>query len=224
MAKKKFDIREKLKDICNNFHLLNGEQQEVLNLVLIQDDSIVVDAPQNMPETNNIKGYIQKISLELFYTIEGYITDELLPNQPPKTIRIKVDPDSIRSFDRRIYPRYVLQNPIETVVTSEDETEALLGDMINLSPAGLRVELPERIYLENRYTFSFDIEHKDIIYSLTLKGKPVSETMLSESFVYGVWLGTDKEDRKVVTEDDTEPDGLKTVELMTLVDCLIKNV
>lgn len=216
MTTKNNDIREKLKDICNQFHLLNGENREELNLREVQADSIVVDKPKHMPKDKTIKGYIQKLSLELFYAIEGIITDPL-PGQKPKTLRIKVDPDSIRSFDRRIYPRHVLQKHVEAVVASEDETEAMLGSIINLSPAGLRVEVLERLCLETRYTFTFEIELRHVTYSLTLTGKPVSETRLSDSFVYGVWLGDKKDDRQVVADDDSK------IDLMTLVNRLIKS-
>lgn len=220
MPSKQSDLRSVLHDICKHFHLLDGDSQEKLHLLEVQMDSIVVEAPPNLPQKKSIKGYIQKLSLELFYSIEGKIIENL-PGQKPNTMRIKVDPDGVKTFDRRIYPRYVLDKPIEAVITSEDETEALLGLIINISPAGLRVEVNERIYLQNRYRFNFEIEQDDATYTLSLMGKPVSETMLNESFVYGIWLGEGEDDRKVVTEEE-EDDGTEEVSLMGLVNKLIE--
>ncbi|MFH1875220.1 MAG: PilZ domain-containing protein [Pseudomonadota bacterium] len=220
MTVKKADIREKLKDVCNIFHLLDGDKKEELNLLQVEPDAIVVDAPEHLPKNKNIKGYIQKLSLELFYAVEG-IVSEPLPGQKPKTLRIIVDPDSIRSFDRRIYPRHVLREPVEAMVTSYDEMEALIGAIINLSPAGLRVEVPERLNMETRYTFSFELDFRSQTYSLALTGTPVSETRLSETWVYGVWLGEGKDDRQVIIEDE-ETDTWKKIDLMELVNKLIK--
>ncbi len=220
MPEEKFDLRDKLKDICHSFHLINGDNKEELNLRHVEADSIIIDAPDHLPENKNIKGYIQKISLELFYAIEGIISDPL-PGQKPKTLRIIVDPESIRAFDRRIYPRYVLREPAETIVTACDEMETQIGQIVNLSPAGLRVEVPERLDMEVRYTYTFEIELKGVTYSLTLTGTPVSETRLSETWVYGVWLGEEKDDRQVVVED-VATDSWKKVDLMDLVNKLMK--
>jgi hypothetical protein len=216
MAKKNADIREMLKDICNIFHLLDDDSREELNLVEVQADSIVVEMPKHLPKDKNIRGYIQKISLELFYAVEGIISDPV-PGQKPETLRIKVDPHSIKTFDRRIYPRYVLRKPVEVVVTSEDEMEALVGEVVNLSPAGLRVEVPEPIRMEVRYSFNFEIDLHGTTYSLRLIGKPVSETRLSYTFVYGIHLGEGEADRQVESEYENEH-----IDLMTLVNRLIK--
>lgn len=220
MARQKMSLRDILKDIYNYFHLQSGDNKEKLNLLDIHADSIVIDMPSNMPKGHTIRGYIQRQSGNLFYSIEGVIETSPLPGQKPNTLRIKVDPSRVKSLDRRLFPRHVFLMQPDAMIVSQDEGEVLSGSVINLSPAGVRIEVPEQLSLEKIYLVTFEIALDGIIYSLALSGRPLSETMLSESFAYGLELGNQPSDRSVTIEDGT--DSPPNVELTTLIDRLIK--
>jgi hypothetical protein len=218
-------LRDVLKDSQAYFFLLRGGLKgggaDMLRLWEIAEDSIVIDMPSGAPLRRTVVGLIPTVDGSAIFEIEGRIEREPLPDQMEGTIRVVVEPSSVRRVNRRAYPRASFAPPIAGTATPEGSGERTPVRIINLSAGGLRAESESRLPVKEPITFRFEIELNEEVHEMALRGRVVYEIPMESGHSYGISFARDEEDT-LGNAEETPIDSIeKTVDLMNLVNKLL---
>ncbi|MFH0799186.1 MAG: PilZ domain-containing protein [Pseudomonadota bacterium] len=221
--KETLDLREALIDAHAHFFFLKGQEAMRLRLWQILSDAVVIDRPVGAPMRRTVLGYIPTLDGNGVYEIEGTVSSEPLPDQMPDTIRIDVDPSTVRLVNRRLYPRVSFAPPLEATATADEEKTVIPAKIVNFSAGGLRVETPTALSPARVYTFRFIIETEDETHDLNLAGMIIYELPLEAGHAYGVRFGRPSEAKKAEAPNEEAPvESLeRTVDLLGLVNRLL---
>lgn len=215
----KQDLREILDEAHASFYLLKGGEAKRLRLWEITPDALVIDCPRGAPLWKTVLGYIPTLDGDAIYEIEGRLEPKRTREQMDNTIRVVVDPASVKRVQRRLFPRFHFAPPIEVSIVPEERGRTLVGKIDNISGGGLRVETREALSPEQVYTFQFEIELDDAIHAYALPGQVLYEIPTETGLAYGVKFGRPEDFEKQGGEVPIESiDG--TVDLLELVNRL----
>lgn len=215
------DLREVLKDAHAYFYILKGVGVERLRMWDILPDSVILDVPTNAPLRKTILGYIPTLKGNAIFEVEGTISNEPVPDQMDKTIRVIVNPENARRVNRRLFPRYSFTPPlVASIISSGGSKKGILGTITNLSAGGLRVEAPEQLLPDAFYTFEFDVNLDDETHSFSLPGSIVYEIPIDTGYAYGVRFSGQDESVRSCGEIPVKALD-RTVDLLNLINKLM---
>ncbi len=204
------------------FFLLTGEEAMRLKLWEIGPEEIVIDRPKNAPMRKTILGYIPTLRGDGIYEIEGMVNMEEKPDQMPNTVRVRIDPMSVRKVNRRQYPRYSFTPPIDVAICEDGSGRVTSGRMINLSAGGLRIESAEEITADHPLVFTFEIELDEEVHELAKMGQVVYELPEGDHHTYGVKFTNPGDEDALVKDGEAPIQSIDaTIDLMNLVNRLL---